>query len=117
MSNHVSGPFAIGDDRTTRHDRRQSIPTIAAPEAIPAEVHDTPAVTRRAVGADAYRRQQHPESIAAALRASVERDRAVRLEVVRAMMVEALDLADCVGTRADILVDRVMGAQIKAGRL
>ena len=116
MTNFASGDFAIGDDRTTPN-RRQSIPTIAGPECIPAEVHDTPAVTRRAVGADAYRRQQHPESIAAALRASVERDRAVRLEVVRAMMVEALDLADCVGPRADSIVDLVMGAQIKAGRL
>lgn len=115
MTTYPSVPFAIGDDRTTPN-RRQSIPTIAGPEAIPAEVHDEPAMRRR-VGADAYRRQQHPESIAAALRASVERDRAVRIEEVRAMMVEALDAAGCDGSRADSIVDRVMGDAIKAGRL
>lgn len=119
-----SGDFAIGDDRTTRHRRdaippyrHQSIRTIDGPEAIPAEVHDQPAIARRAVGADAYRRQQHPEAIASMLLEQVRADVATRRANARAYLVAALSqVTTDVGEIARI-VDATIAAEIEAGRL
>lgn len=116
-----SGPFAIGDDRTAHH-RRQEIPAMhdpAGPAAIPAHVHDQPAVTRRRVGADAYR-AQGPGSIAATLLAaldSIDREMHIRREVVRKAIAAALRQVTTDEAEVERIVARTMTTEIAAGRL
>lgn len=94
-------------------NRRQEIPALhVGPDAIPAEVHDVPAVRRR-VGVDAYRSQ----GIADALRNAAEREQAGRRLTIRAAMVKALTMGAVDPVRVFEIVDRVLGDEIAAGRL
>ena len=94
-------------------NRRQEIPALhVGPDAIPAEIHDVPAVRRR-VGADAYRSQ----GIADALRNAAEREQAGRRLTIRAAMVKALTMGAVDPVRVFEIVDRVLGDEIAAGRL
>ena len=113
-----SGPFAIGDDRTARHARRQEIPTMhepAGPDPIPAHVHDEPAVRRR-VGADAYR-AQGPDSIAAALHQAVQLEIGRHRVAIRAAMIRALGQVTTDAALVERIVDRELAIEIAAGRL